>query len=548
MTPSTVGTKPPLRWTHALCVLATVSAILRIIPGDLLVDNSTKVVEWLVGVGIDTIAGLGLLFAIRGRRLLPATFIFLAAPTFLFAIGWLRPLVAGVTVAALAISLVLALRSMKQQVEVADAPSRGSLVACALVLAWIHLSGIGGGGHQSSDWQLHNGRLLDLIELPWPVRYGKDQNLVLYLAWFMPAAVVGKIAGVASAMMTLRIETFAGLWMALLWLARLAERKPSGWLVGAFALFGGFDLIGYWWSAHRFMPGGDWPLLPVEADVLCFWSAPQFGFFVGNWLPANCQLCWSPHQVVAGWLVAALVAHLARIGRPQSVVLAVSLLFFWSPLIALALAPLTLVLLAACLRRNWREVVTPQNVIGPAVLLGLFGAYYFGGSAATNPAAFAPARAAPGNLVTWIVFELLGWGAWWLAGTRAATRGTPRDRLAWFALGGNLLLLPLVWYGEYADLMCRGSAALMFLLLAHLFRAAPQMSRSLRATLVGAGILFASASALAQFIEQARGYGERATPVRAPDYAWSAESLGPDSSFFARHLARPTAATPTRAR
>ncbi len=540
----------PGRTLATLCVLF-LALLLLPAPADAQATGWARTAEALLYAGFGTL----LFHALTQRRLLAATLLFLALPYFLFAASWLQWPVALPVMATLGICLWRALKSARTMPGDSPAasatastasptapplvePTVRSLLCFAVVVLWVHLSGAGGFGYQSVDYQMHNGRLQDLVQHAWPVRYGQDQNLVFYLGYYLPAALVGKAFGYAIAQKALYLWTLVGVWQALLWLARLAGRRLSVALAVTFALFGALDLVGYWYARARLVPDGSYPLLPADLDHLCFWTSYAFQHFVGNYLSTTFQLYWAPHQVIAGWLVAAVVTSLFWQRRFESLVFAYSLLFFWSPLIALGLLPYLAVLLAASARHRWRELLSLQNLLAPAVLLVLFALFYAGGSAGTNPIAWIPSRVKLAQADFVLLFYGLGFGVHLLAIAPTLRHFTPPQRVTLLALTANLLVAPLVSYGAFSDLFCRATAPLMFLLLVVGLRAAERYRPLVRRCLLLPLLLLASGSAVHQFQTSIHDFGATQRPVSAPHYHFAYENLGPDSSFFARHLAR----------
>ena len=72
------------------------------------------------------------------------------------------------------------------------------------------ISGAGGVGYQDSDWKKHNALMKDLQERSWPIVYTRDGvplPLVYNIAYYMPAALAGRIGDNIAAQRIARIET-----------------------------------------------------------------------------------------------------------------------------------------------------------------------------------------------------------------------------------------------------------------------------------------------------------------------------------------------------
>ena len=103
---------------------------------------------------------------------------------------------------------------------------------------WLSLSGAGGIGYQRGDWMKHESVLKDLIEHTWPVIYDFYQTpvpLVYYLAFYLPAALAGKIGGWSMGQAAIFLWAFLGVNLAMLWFWVLV-RKSSYWILLLFVL------------------------------------------------------------------------------------------------------------------------------------------------------------------------------------------------------------------------------------------------------------------------------------------------------------------------
>src|SRR5262249_5369623 len=148
-----------------------------------------------------------------------------------------------------------------------------------------------------------------------------------------------------------------------------------------------------------------------------------------------------------------------------------ALLCLWAPLVMIALLPFAVVGATYAARQHLRKLLTLENCVGAGMLAALFLIFYGGGSASKNPSfwtltAFDPARKWDGVLL----FYLLSWGFWAAAIAPSLVHAETRQRAWFYCLLLTLLMLPLRTYGQYNDLLCRGSIPLMFLLLVYLLR------------------------------------------------------------------------------
>jgi hypothetical protein len=209
-----------------------------------------------------------------------ASLAYLSLPVAVFLVGWLRPGWAAVMTAALVAGLVAMARRFRAVATTPreERPVSGAAVAMGAlaVMVVVGLSGPGGFGVQTWDWAKHNAILKDLVEQPWPVAYatGRDDvALTYYVAYYLPAALAGKLAGWQAANVALFAWTAIGCVLAMLWLVVLSG-APVWRCVAIFVLFSGLDVVGAiawstrwnkgrwandfhleWWAGHWTYPG-----------------------------------------------------------------------------------------------------------------------------------------------------------------------------------------------------------------------------------------------------------------------------------------------------
>ncbi|MBO5543629.1 MAG: hypothetical protein J5949_03245, partial [Oscillospiraceae bacterium] len=180
---------------------------------------------------------------LRGRisPLQICAFVYLYLPILLFLILWIRPLFAALALFGLFAAVLFALRDRQNSGIPEDRAARewrgrstllpGLLVACAVLLAWCVLSGLGGFARQSLDWEKHNFILRLLTENSWPVvteLNGERGMLVYYVAGYLVPAVIGRLFGsFRAAELTMLGWSFLGLVLVLLVLCRALRLRRS---------------------------------------------------------------------------------------------------------------------------------------------------------------------------------------------------------------------------------------------------------------------------------------------------------------------------------
>jgi len=463
------------------------------------------------------------------------TLVWLGVPYLLFAAGWLVWPIALLLVLAIVVASAHVYRVTDQEV------ARGHGWAGYLVLlCWVYLSGAGGYGLQVSDYLLHNGRLKDLIGYGWPVQYPDGQYLVGHFAYYLPAAVVGKAWGWSSAMVCMHLWTLMGVWLVLRWLQVLLDARRAFWLALLLAAFGGLDVVGYV-LVHRQWPWGEhWAVVQANMDQWHFWpTALVSGFFQGNFLSNTFSLFWSPHQVIAGWLVTLSIIGLYTRGTNAAIIIMNGMLSFWSPLVAAAVLPVSLITIAVKGRSPGFLAGWIVASFFAATVLLVFGGFYLSGYALDNPFFLVSSRLE--GVAVWmpLLAALITVGGYVLV--MALARQENRYGYLLVAVTLMLMILPYLHYSEYSDLFCRGSSVVMIVLVFLVWRTVTACwharMRGYAAMLV-LMVTAGSLSAVLQWDLSVRHYQSRKDAWSVIDYQWGHVYLAQPGSFFEAYLLR----------
>jgi len=179
------------------------------------------------------------------------TTIYLLLPALLFSWGWLRfpfSLVSTVFITLFMLSAILDLkrtdRTHQQGLNfISYTKNKGRFLTYVslvflLIVTWLIFSGVGGFGYQNADYTASNALLKDLIIQDWPptIIVGEIQKpIVYYMAYYLPAAAVGKMLGWVPANLFLFIWTLFGALLAFIWFWSHShislERTSNRWLV-----------------------------------------------------------------------------------------------------------------------------------------------------------------------------------------------------------------------------------------------------------------------------------------------------------------------------
>ena len=295
---------------------------------------------------------------------------YIALPLIIFLAGWLvwwaaLPLLACTGYALRAILAPLP----------ASAPAPGSRppitrlqlsVAVGVGCAWTVCAGAGHLLYANADWFVRDAVLHDLVASRWPVGYGTldGQETVLRapVAFYLPAALVGKWGGLLAA------DAAMGLWTALgasLFLLQvLSLIPPRGKLVAlavaVVVLFSGFDILGN--------------ILDIGPRFVQHWNiAKHLEWWAGSYQYSSMttQLFWVPNHALASWLVIGLMSRNMRFSSVDAllpIVLAAAAL--WSPLSAVGLLPFAAWKAYGSVVRERRFELLDPRVWLPALLVG----------------------------------------------------------------------------------------------------------------------------------------------------------------------------------
>ncbi|MEY2987445.1 MAG: hypothetical protein RJB13_966 [Pseudomonadota bacterium] len=278
-----------------------------------------------------------------------ALILYLGFPVLIFLYYWLN---AGAAFFNIALLLLAVHSSWKAKLtnETSELPQkiknnfRNNAAVYLIILAWCCLSGIGGAGFQNTDYAASNALLKDLIENPWPLTLSENKPLVYYVAYYLPAALVGKLLNWQAAQVVIFAWSYLGLilmWNILSAALELNKisRLQSLLAVSIFIFFGGWDVLGALFN-HNY---GETPL----GTHIEWWA--QIAQFSSH----TTLLFWVPQHVIAPWLVTAYILFLLnRKGFQHSLLLFASLSFLWSPIASLGLLPFIGIVIASQYREN----------------------------------------------------------------------------------------------------------------------------------------------------------------------------------------------------
>lgn len=412
------------------------------------------------------------------------TAIYLFSPYLIFFIGWLQApwalffsilLITGYIAARKAYLADADLRT-----QIGDWGGKASfstfglmLLACVFLIA---ISGAGGYGAQIRDWEKHEIILSDLIRRDWPVIYnylGVDVGLVYYIAYYLPAALVGKLAGIDVAHHFLALWTLVGLVLSVIWFAIISRQKPA-YAVTIFIFFSGLSIIG---ATLTLLPGAD---LHPEGVT---WGRELGEIHLGTWAVWQYRsnmaaLFWVPQHAIPAWLVSGvLIASFVYSPKRINVLWFWSASALWSPFTTLGLLPLIAADSVKNIKTRWwqglRVYASPQNLVG--IMLMLVGLLYYATKLKPISIVFATdfrygtvfsemgRWSSPLQLgLALLIFWILEFAIYFLLDRYLSYRDAEHMRTIYRAVFISLLILPIFVFGQFNDLVMGASLPMLF--------------------------------------------------------------------------------------
>lgn len=193
------------------------------------------------------------------KKLYQIGLLFLVIPISIQLFFWYNRLISVPCVLLLLIATYFAMKKYKP-LEADDYKKlfnkRKIIVFILLIIGINILSGAGGLFPQNWDYHGRNAIFRDLIENPWPVRYdysgltyessifGTGGILNYYFAFWLPGAIVGKIAGFKAASLFMLLWQTIGVTLFFYYVCRLFRNVKYRYFI-IFMAFGGLNVIGH---------------------------------------------------------------------------------------------------------------------------------------------------------------------------------------------------------------------------------------------------------------------------------------------------------------
>ncbi|MFO1134361.1 MAG: hypothetical protein U1E30_04020 [Rhodoblastus sp.] len=451
------------------------------------------------------------------------------APTALFALTMRAPYAISLGAGALACIVIAARGLATGQGAFLGAPlDARRLLACFALAALLLL--LGGETHlfrPTTDWYLRDAVLADLVKGGFPVVYrinGADYMLRAPLGMYVLPALIGQIAGLRGAHVALLAQNAVLLGAILYALLSLGRGWANLAIVLGFAGAAGLiRFLGYLGSGRieTMFPGND----TIDA-----WNS------LLQYSGSITQLFWVPNHALPGWLLAVLLLLRARREIDVATIgVAVALFLFWSPLAILPAAPALAYFALRAPRETLGAKRTWLGLIAALLCLPVVAYVTAASDTVPRPDILGDEKFWP----TYFAFLPVQLGAaivvWYL---RARA---PAEWLALLWVNVALLVvLPFFSFGEFNDLVMRGSIASLAI-LAFVFGFVLTDASTPRGGAGWAGVALVAVAATSAGYEVYRALAWKTYPVSAcsvMDVAQATRRRVPQTNYIARVDAR----------
>lgn len=284
-------------------------------------------------------------------------YLYLALPTLIFMIGWLKwywALLFGILTAFACVKVFT--DSMSDRCLMLGRTDIKIFMKALLIIAlWVYLSGIGGWCCQNKDHEVRNAIFRALVNYDWPVvSYSGERGLIYYIGFWLPAACVGKLFGLEAGYTAQVIWAVAGIFIVY-YLICVYRKKVDLWPVAFLIFFSGLDFVGAW------ILGEDGTNLKMALHLE--WWAVDFQF-----TSMTAQLFWVFNQAIPAWIATILIL-VQKNCKNILFILALTMLSATIPFVGLI--PIAVYLYIRHVITNkerWKEIITFQNMVGVFII------------------------------------------------------------------------------------------------------------------------------------------------------------------------------------
>lgn len=394
-----------------------------------------------------------------------STFLYLLLPFLLFVLFWIKPaysipVIAIIGYCAYRVGYDMGAKDLAT-IHLSPRQLRQIYIGIGLLAVWLFFSGIGNLAYQNSDFEVRNAILRDLVQQPWPIKYGSNVDapgeatihdkylLIYYFGYWLPAAGVGKLAGLQAANLFLIGWTLLGLSLIYALLC-IYLKKATYFIVLLLIFWSGLDSVGTLLTTLIYGKGPEFGLL----SHIEWWAGPAN---VNAQFSSNTTLLyWVFNQTIPLWLCILLVL----INRSAAYLFfVVTLSLFLAPIGTIGLVPLIAFQLIKKTSEQGisvtvKDYFTFTNLIGATAVFAITFSFFSANKV--------------GSLWGLVPMYTPGYGLFFLLevglliGFLLVVQRTSRSLILFCAV--LLLLIPFIKLGRLYDFSMRASIAYLFVL------------------------------------------------------------------------------------
>lgn len=383
-------------------------------------------------------------------------YFYLVLPIVIFVLGWMKWYWALPITVIVVVSLVLAIKSIPDitLMEVNKNSLTKLAIAFVLICIWVLFSGIGGLTYQTSDHEYRTAIYRALVEYEWPVLSASgEKGLIYYIAFWMPAALIGKIFGFQIGYWFQCI--WAVLGITLVYFLMCVRSKKITLLPLLFLIFfSGMDYFG-WLILGR---EGNPILTPIHIE----WWVNEY-----EYTSNTSQLYWVFNQCIPAWIATILIVTERN---KRNVLFITSLIMFSSTFPFVGLIPFAMYVILdkfRISREQIKKVFTFQNIIGAGTICLLFLVYLSGNVSANNVSGdMGSVQNAEvytdfsGQIIRYLLFVFLEVGVYLIFIFKQYKR-----TIEFYIVIAILLICPFIIVGSSHDFCMRVSIPALFVLM-----------------------------------------------------------------------------------
>ena len=379
-------------------------------------------------------------------------YLYLALPTLIFMVGWLRwywAFIFGVTVAYACVKGFS--DSIQEKCFLMEKPdAKIFLKALLLIALWVYLSGIGGWCYQNSDHEVRSAVFRALVQYDWPVNsFDGTRGLIYYIGFWLPAACVGKFLGLEAGYAAQMVWAVLGIFIVY-YLICVYRKKVDLLPIIFLIFFSGLDYVGTW-------------ILGEEGIDLTLAAHLEWWAYDMQFTSTTSQLFWVFNQAIPAWVSTMLIMTQKNC---KNMLLILSLTMLTSTIPFVGLIPIVLYLYARRVRADrslWKEALTFQNITG-VVLIGGCVFFYLIGNVSSGVLgrdnAGMVVREPAAQCLRYLLFFFLEFGIY----LYFVCKYRKRDSLV-YLITGILVICPFIMVGDNHDFCMRASVPALIILM-----------------------------------------------------------------------------------